>query len=163
MKNITQQELRGLIQEEAIKEGMLDSVENLATAGLSHLGVGDAAALLKALTLDSARAVSSMTALDRSLKVADFKLADVASAGKEKVEEAVLKISELPAIAKKDVKEGIVVQEIQAGYTMYDRLLRPAMVAVSKNPGAEGSGDEEQTEGNQVENDEKTKETLKNN
>ena len=37
------------------------------------------------------------------------------------------------------------------------------MVAVSKNPGAEGSGDEEQTEGNQVENDEKTKETLKNN
>ena len=28
--------------------------------------------------------------------------------------------------------EGVVVQEIQTGYMMYDRLLRPAMVAVSK-------------------------------
>ena len=35
-------------------------------------------------------------------------------------------------IEKDDVEEGIVVQEIQAGYTMYDRLLRPAMVGVSK-------------------------------
>ena len=30
--------------------------------------------------------------------------------------------------------EGIVVQEIQPGYIMYDRLLRPAMVGVSKKP-----------------------------
>tara|TARA_B100001964_G_C14168304_1_gene570197 strand:- start:357 stop:1016 length:660 start_codon:yes stop_codon:yes gene_type:complete len=34
-----------------------------------------------------------------------------------------------------DNKErGIVVQEIQSGYTMHDRLLRPAMVGVSKKP-----------------------------
>ncbi len=31
-----------------------------------------------------------------------------------------------------DLDEGIVVQEIQPGYMMYDRLLRPAMVGVSK-------------------------------
>ena len=31
-----------------------------------------------------------------------------------------------------DLDEGIVVQEIQSGYMMYDRLLRPAMVGVSK-------------------------------
>jgi molecular chaperone GrpE len=31
-----------------------------------------------------------------------------------------------------DLDEGVVVQEIQSGYTMHDRLLRPAMVAVSK-------------------------------
>ena len=31
-----------------------------------------------------------------------------------------------------DLDEGIVVQEIQGGYTMHDRLLRPAMVGVSK-------------------------------
>ena len=31
-----------------------------------------------------------------------------------------------------DKKEGIVVQEIQSGYTINDRLLRPAMVGVSK-------------------------------
>ena len=31
-----------------------------------------------------------------------------------------------------DHEEGVVVQEIQSGYTMHDRLLRPAMVGVSK-------------------------------
>ena len=31
-----------------------------------------------------------------------------------------------------DLDEGVVVQEIQSGYMMHDRLLRPAMVAVSK-------------------------------
>ncbi|MDC0037727.1 nucleotide exchange factor GrpE [Alphaproteobacteria bacterium] len=32
------------------------------------------------------------------------------------------------------VDEGVVVQEMQSGYTMHDRLLRPSMVAVSKKP-----------------------------
>ena len=31
-----------------------------------------------------------------------------------------------------DVDEGTVVQEVQSGYTMHDRLLRAAMVGVSK-------------------------------
>ena len=35
-------------------------------------------------------------------------------------------------IEKNDIEEGIVVQEIQTGYMMHDRLLRPAMVGVSK-------------------------------
>ena len=34
----------------------------------------------------------------------------------------------------KDKEEGIVVQEIQSGYTMHDRLLRPTLVGVSKKP-----------------------------
>ncbi len=33
-----------------------------------------------------------------------------------------------------DVEPGIVVQEMQAGYMIKDRLLRPAMVAVAKKP-----------------------------
>ena len=36
-------------------------------------------------------------------------------------------------IETKDKEEGIVVQEIQIGYTMHDRLLRPTMAGVSKN------------------------------
>ena len=32
------------------------------------------------------------------------------------------------------IEEGLVIQEIQSGYTMYDRLLRPSMVGVSKKP-----------------------------
>ena len=31
-------------------------------------------------------------------------------------------------------EEGMVVQEIQSGFTMHDRLLRPSMVGVSKKP-----------------------------
>ena len=37
-------------------------------------------------------------------------------------------------IENSELDEGIVVQEIQSGYIMYDRLLRPAMVSVSKKP-----------------------------
>ena len=35
-------------------------------------------------------------------------------------------------VENNDVEEGIVVQEVQSGYTMHDRLLRAAMVGVSK-------------------------------
>lgn len=38
---------------------------------------------------------------------------------------------EVPSV---DVEPGTVVQEMQAGYMIKDRLLRPAMVAVSKKP-----------------------------
>ncbi len=37
-------------------------------------------------------------------------------------------------IATDDAKPGTVVEEMQAGYTMKDRLLRPALVAVAKKP-----------------------------
>ncbi len=37
-------------------------------------------------------------------------------------------------IENEDIDEGLVVQEMQSGYTMHDRLLRPAMVGVSKKP-----------------------------
>ena len=35
-------------------------------------------------------------------------------------------------VEKDNCDEGIVVQEIQSGFTMHDRLLRPSMVGVSK-------------------------------
>ena len=37
-------------------------------------------------------------------------------------------------IENNDLDEGLVIQEIQIGYMMHDRLLRPAMVGVSKKP-----------------------------
>jgi molecular chaperone GrpE len=37
-------------------------------------------------------------------------------------------------VERNDVPEGTVVQVVQAGYVIHDRLLRPAMVAVSKQP-----------------------------
>ena len=44
-------------------------------------------------------------------------------------------------VERNDLDEGIVVQEIQTGYMMHDRLLRPAMVGVSKKPKQNNSSD----------------------
>ena len=44
-------------------------------------------------------------------------------------------------VEKDDLDEGIVVQEIQTGYMMHDRLLRPAMVGVSKKPNQNNTAD----------------------
>ena len=57
-------------------------------------------------------------------------------------------------IENNDLDEGIVVQEIQTGYMMHDRLLRPAMVGVSKKtqntaeaePDKESKSDNEDSE-----------------
>ena len=59
-------------------------------------------------------------------------------------------------IENNDLDEGIVVQEIQTGYMMHDRLLRPAMVGVSKKPqkAAEVEPDKE----SQSDNDDSEKE-----
>ena len=44
-------------------------------------------------------------------------------------------------VERNDLDEGIVVQEIQTGYMMHDRLLRPAMVGVSKKPKQNNTSD----------------------
>ena len=44
-------------------------------------------------------------------------------------------------VERDDLDEGIVVQEIQTGYMMHDRLLRPAMVGVSKKPSQNNTSD----------------------
>ena len=44
-------------------------------------------------------------------------------------------------VERDDLDEGIVVQVIQTGYMMHDRLLRPAMVGVSKKPKQNNTSD----------------------
>ena len=45
-------------------------------------------------------------------------------------------------VERDDVDEGTVVQEVQSGYTMHDRLLRAAMVGVSKKPSSDAESDQ---------------------
>lgn len=47
-------------------------------------------------------------------------------------------------IESKEIDEGMVVQEIQAGYIMHERLLRPAMVGVSKKPSPQNDKEDEE-------------------
>jgi len=41
-------------------------------------------------------------------------------------------VAEAIAVVESDLPEGAVVEEIEAGYTMYDKVIRPARVKVSK-------------------------------
>ena len=50
-----------------------------------------------------------------------------------------------------DVEEKTVIQEMQSGYTMHDRLLRPSMVAVSKKKKNE-DGIKKDEDGNKIDN-----------
>ena len=58
-------------------------------------------------------------------------------------------------IENNDVEEGTVVQEVQSGYTMHDRLLRAAMVGVSKKPAAKTEEPKEEKDEENYESDSK--------
>ena len=60
-------------------------------------------------------------------------------------------------VENNDVEEGTVVQEVQSGYTMHDRLLRAAMVGVSKKPVAKTGQPNEEKEEDNPENESKEK------
>ena len=60
-------------------------------------------------------------------------------------------------VENNDVEEGTVVQEVQSGYTMHDRLLRAAMVGVSKKPVAKTEEPKEENEEDNPENESKEK------
>ncbi len=56
-------------------------------------------------------------------------------------------------VENNDVEEGTVVQEVQSGYTMHDRLLRAAMVGVSKKPVAQTEEPKEEKDEDNHENE----------
>ena len=56
-------------------------------------------------------------------------------------------------IENNDVEEGTVVQEVQSGYTMHDRLLRAAMVGVSKKSANKTEDSEEEKDQDNAENE----------
>ena len=60
-------------------------------------------------------------------------------------------------VENNDVEEGTVVQEVQSGYTMHDRLLRAAMVGVSKKPVAKKEEPKEENEEDHPVNESKEK------
>jgi len=62
-------------------------------------------------------------------------------------------------VENNDLDEGVVVQEIQTGYMMYDRLLRPAMVGVSKKSKKESGIETDQDLSSDEEDKEKTLKT----
>ncbi len=66
-------------------------------------------------------------------------------------------------VENNELDEGVVVQEIQTGYMMYDRLLRPAMVGVSKKTKQESEAAIDQDSKSDKKNIEKDPENLEKN
>ena len=60
-------------------------------------------------------------------------------------------------VENNEVEEGTVVQEVQSGYTMHDRLLRAAMVGVSKKVVAKTEETKQDSEEDNPENKSKEK------
>ena len=60
-------------------------------------------------------------------------------------------------VENNNVEEGTVVQEVQSGYTMHDRLLRAAMVGVSKKSIAKTEEPTQEKEEDTPENESKEK------
>jgi len=60
-------------------------------------------------------------------------------------------------VENNNLDEGVVVQEIQTGYVMHDRLLRPAMVAVSKK--TQKTSEEENSKELKSDNEDSEKQT----
>jgi len=58
-------------------------------------------------------------------------------------------------VENNEVEEGTVVQEVQSGYTMHDRLLRAAMVGVSKKPATKTEETNEENDNDADENESK--------
>ena len=58
-------------------------------------------------------------------------------------------------VENNDVEEGTVVQEVQSGYTMHDRLLRAAMVGVSKKTATKTEDTKEEKDNDADENESK--------
>ena len=58
-------------------------------------------------------------------------------------------------VENNDVEEGTVVQEVQSGYTMHDRLLRAAMVGVSKKTATKTEDTKEEKNNDADENESK--------
>ena len=58
-------------------------------------------------------------------------------------------------VENNDVEEGTVVQEVQSGYTMHDRLLRAAMVGVSKKTTTKTEDTKEENDNDADENESK--------
>jgi molecular chaperone GrpE len=127
---------------EALLKELLAVIDNLERA-VAHAATGDAAATASGL-LEGVRMVlrQFLTALER------FDVKPFSAVGEAFDPQFHAAVAQIPTA---DKPAGMVVEELQRGYKMGSRLLRPAMVAVATPPRApepaEGTGGEQTGDG----------------
>src|SRR5450432_1259175 len=121
---VTQAEAEAAARERVLKD-LLDVADNLERATDAHAaGAGDAASVLKGVTL-------VLRLLQQKLERHEVRPFEAKGQPFDpRVHEA---ISRVPS---SDVPSGAVAAELQKGYRIGEKLLRPAMVSVSTGPAA---------------------------
>jgi len=108
------------------------AVENFATELLAVKDSLEAALAVETATVESLKSGAELTLKQLSAAFEKFKLAEVSPAGQKFDPHRHQAISMVEA----DAEPNTVVQVLQKGYVLHDRVVRPALVTVAKARGA---------------------------
>lgn len=108
------------------------AVENFATELLAVKDSLEAALAVETATVESLKSGAELTLKQLSAAFEKFKLAEVSSLGQKFDPHRHQAISMVEA----DAEANTVVQVLQKGYVLHDRVVRPALVTVAKARGA---------------------------
>jgi len=128
---VNQTEAEANARERVLKDvlDIADNLERAVDAGGAANGKADAATVLKGVTL-------VLRLLQQKLERHDVRPFDAKGQPFDpRLHEAISKVESA------DVPAGAVAVELQKGYKIGEKLLRPAMVSVSTGPKADGGGD----------------------
>ena len=136
-------------QSDALKYGIANFAKEI-------INIGDNIERAKSSISDDVKSNDSIKSVVEGLDlIAQSTLSTFEKIGIKKIESLNQKFDHnlhqaMMEIEKNDCEPGTIVQELIPGYTLHDRLLRPAMVGVSKktqeNQGAKDTEEEEQSE-----------------
>ena len=145
IKNLKEEKLRTLAEMENLRKRFekdkMDSIKyGNHKLAKDMLALGDnLSRALDAISLDEKRSESFNNLIDGLMIVQKEFVTILEKHGVKKIESINKKFDHnyhqaMLEVETDEFNEGYVVQEIQSGFTLHDRLLRPSMVSVSKKP-----------------------------
>ena len=145
IKNLKEEKLRTLAEMENLRKRFekdkMDSIKyGNHKLAKDMLALGDnLSRALDAISLDEKRSESFNNLIDGLMIVQKEFVTILEKHGVKKIESINKKFDHnyhqaMLEVETDEFNEGYVVQEIQSGFTLHDRLLRPSMVGVSKKP-----------------------------
>ena len=161
IENLKDQRLRAVAELENFRKRAEKEQSDALKYGIANfakeiINIGDNIERAKSSISDDVKSNDSIKSVVEGLDlIAQSTLSTFEKIGIKKIESLNEKFDHnlhqaMMEVEKNDCEPGTIVQELIPGYTLQDRLLRPAMVGVSKKPqenqGAKDTEEEEQSE-----------------